>query len=103
EDDELAPGGLIDIDGKRQAHLLYEGFGAGKQGSALDQEARYEGPHKNSNTEVRQEIVDRRIEEVCVENAKNGDHHAHACRKPEWPQHRSPVTLEDVVPAQLHP
>lgn len=70
---------------------------------ALFQDRIDEIPDKQTQTKERHKIVYGSLEYLRIHNTERDYHHGHADSEPERSEKRPPITLQNIVPAQLSP
>src|SRR6266851_150614 len=78
KNNQFAPTRSKNINRVGQSDLFDVGFCTSEKCATLGQKTGYEIPHQQTDAQIRQEIVDRGVEQFSVKHAERYDHDGHA-------------------------
>src|SRR5205807_4410922 len=103
QNDDVAAYHLINVDAQRRLHLDDRGAGPNERAAPLRYQARDERKNDHAEREIREIGADVLPEDAAIEVGEPADHHSHAESQPERTDHRSAVSLPNVMPAERRP
>ena len=103
EEQRLPPDQPVDVQAQRGRQELDQPLVGDEHLAALEDAAGHEVPDQQPGGHVGQEGGDVLAEQRAVQDAHRGGDDAHADADPQRPEHRAPVALLDVLPAQVAP